>query len=116
MRGIILRLILRYGRRVTLNLPDGAVTLRAVLRPVTSKSVQSMRREMDELGTVPEGMYLLLAPPDCALAAAESVDCAGVSYLPRRVETITLGDGEYYIWGLLTRGGACDGEPAAADS
>lgn len=110
MKRAILRLIARYGRAVTLHLPQGTQTMHAMLRPVTSKSIASMHREMDELGYLPHGMYLLLAPPNCPLEQAQWVECGGEMYLPRRVERLTLAEEEYYIWGLLTKEGTGDGE------
>lgn len=105
-------LLKHYGNRTTLIFSDRETTLRAFLRPVTTKSLQSLRHEMDELGQIPGGQYLFLGPPDCGLAGAEMVVCGGVRYLPRRVETLLLGDEPCCVWGYLTRGGDEDGGAA----
>lgn len=113
MKRTIERIMRRYGAQVTLHFADGAEqTVRAFLRPVTSKSLQNMRRDFDELGQIPGGQYLFIGPADCSLAQADWVGCGGVRYLPRRAETLLLGDEVCYIWGLLTGGGEEDGGTA----
>ena len=109
MRKTIGRLLRLYGADAVLKGPDGEKTIRAVVRPVPSKSLEHSRIRFDELGVLPGGLYLFLGPADCGLREAESLEFQGETYLPRRAETLLLGEKPCYVWGLLTTGGAADG-------
>ena len=109
MRNTIERLFRLYGAETVLTLPAGEKTVRAVVRPVPGKSLEHGRIRFDELGVLPGGLYLFLGPADCGLREAETVEFRGEIYLPRRAETLTLGERPCYVWGLLTKGGTADG-------
>ena len=102
------RIIRFYGCQVTLEGPKGTKTLRAFLRPVTSRSLHNLRREMDELGMVPGGQYVFIGPADCGLEEAELVLSAGKRYAPRRVERLLIGEEAVCVWGLLAGEGGED--------
>lgn len=112
MRRDLARILRYYGCDVTVLLPDGERTVRAFLRPVTSRSLQNLRHSFDELGQIPGGQYVFIGPAGCGLEQAEAVVSQGVRYAPCRAENLLLGDETVCVWGLLTRGGDEDGGAA----
>ena len=108
MKRSLERIIRWYGCQVVLEGPDLQKTVRAFLRPVTSRSLHNLRRDVDELGTVPGGQYLFIGPADCGLEQAELVLCGGKRYAPRRVERLLLGEEAVCVWALLIGEGGED--------
>lgn len=98
MKRTVAELIRRYGDEVTAVTRDGRRTLRAVLQPITTRSLQQMRRQFGVDGEFVRGHYLMLSPQ--CVADAEYLVMDGQAFCLRRQEPIRYKGSALYWWGL----------------
>ena len=99
----------RFGNTVTIENTDGtSVTVKALLQPVTSKSVQSMRWEIQPGGEIPIGQYLYIGPAEQQFNSVDYLSMSGGEYIVRRWETIRVRDTDLFVWALCAKSGRED--------
>lgn len=99
---VVRRLLRQCGRKVTVQLPEGEISLTAYLNPLRERDD---RLGFGESGMVQQGRWLLLAPWEEgeALSAGMVVTAAGEDFLLERVEKVYFQGEPAYVWGLAVR-------------
>ena len=100
MKRTVEALLRRWGRPVAATLPDGTVTVRAILVPTLSESWKSARRLFRDAGEVPTGQFLYLGPPEPTLCTADCLEADGRKFRISRAEPIYMGDEVLYRWAV----------------
>ncbi len=109
MKQAISAVLQRYGNAVSIEKTVGdPVTVRALLQPVNTKSMQSMQEGIVPGGTIPMGQYIYVGPPSETLADAEYLTMDGVDYIVRRREIIRVRDENLFVWALCSKSGRED--------
>ena len=85
-RQVVRRLLRQCGRKVTVQLPEGEISLTAYLNPLRERDD---RLGFGESGMVQQGRWLLLAPWE--------------DFLLERVEKVYFQGEPAYVWGLAVR-------------
>ena len=108
MKGMVSKLIHRYGTDMTLTGEGKNMTVRAFFRAVNSKSWQSMESEASLLGEITRGQYVYMGPVDGAVKEGDTLILGDRSYLFRRTELYYYGNQAVYQWGLCVEKGVND--------
>ena len=103
MTRLMHRLLKRYGRPVTLVQGEQRKSLFAVLQSATSVSQHAMRRQMGDLGALPQGQYVYIGTEQLPRESYLLRD--GQVFLPKQCEPFAVGGKILYYWGLAAWGG-----------
>lgn len=109
MKQMLQAILAEYGSTVYVVPQTGtAVTVKAFLQPVTTRSWQNMQRVVRSLGEIPTGQFLYIGPTEQALTDTDVLESGGRRFRICRAETICLGEEELYVWALaMETGGEC---------
>ena len=102
------KILKRYGTGLVLKHGQQEESFRGFLQPSRSKSLQNLEMDFSELGQIPEGMYVLLAPAHMEAECGDAVVLGDKSYELRRGEKVMYGDKPLYIWALCREKGGED--------
>ncbi len=97
----------RYGRTVSLSMPDGwhSPQFRAFIQPLRYKNKMYLEGSHTEIGLYDPGYYLYIGPAahDLTRLAAGACVCAagGEHYQIDRAERVFIGEKPLYIWAIL---------------
>lgn len=103
MKKLLSRLITRWGSEVNAVFGNESLTLRCIFEPTTSRSWQNMRRQIRDLGQLPQGQFEYIGTED--LSAADYLLRGEQVYLLRRCEPIYLKNQCICYWGLAVPAG-----------
>lgn len=98
MKKLLCRLIARFGSEVTAVFGSEQRLVRCVFEPTTSRSWQNMRRQIRDLGQLPQGQFEYIGTED--LGAADYLLRGTQVYLLRRCEPVYLQNECICYWGL----------------
>lgn len=98
----------RYGTALTLLRGEESTGFQGFLHCVTSRSRQSMERQVLPLGELPRGQYVLVAPAGLGLVPGDVIRLEESSYVLRRTETVRYQDTALCCWGLCVEEGGED--------
>ena len=88
---------------------DGEIAVRAFIRPITSHSMDALRRTMHTLGEVPKGRYLYLGPAEPFAREDTVIVCGEKRLRVCRMEQMLFEDRVIYTWGVLRETGGDGG-------
>ena len=108
MRGLISRILQKYGVPAVLVHEGKSVELRIFFQPSMSKSWDSMDPIVTPLGQLPGGQDLYIGPAEQEISQWDQVSVGGHDYILRRVEVYLDHNGPIYRWGLCARKGGED--------
>lgn len=99
LRRLLLRLLRTWGSKVEVVTGKEREEISCVLQPTTSRSWQNMRRQVKDLGELPQGQFEYIGQKD--ISAADYLMRAGQLYLPRRCEPVYMANDLLCYWGLM---------------
>ncbi len=105
MESVMERIMERYGTALVWQHGSAEEVLRGFLQPVTSRSWQTLLREIAPLGEVSRGMYIFLGPVSKPVQSGDGLVLADRHYRVRRTEILYDRGGPAYIWALCAREG-----------
>ena len=103
MKNLLLRSLEQWGSELTAVFAEKTSTLRCIFQPVTSRSLQNMRRQVKDLGQLPQGQFEYLGAED--ISQVEYLERDGWIYIPRHCEPIYLSGEILCYWGLAAPAG-----------
>ena len=106
MRGVVERMMNKYGTAVRLCRNGEEWPLKAFFQSVRSKSWDFSDSDYSPLGEIPRGRYVYMGPLEPEAAVGDTIRVDGRAYLVRRSEIVRDGRGPVYCWALcLEKGG-----------
>ena len=106
MRGVVERMMDKYGTAVRLCRNGEEWPLKAFFQSVRSKSWDFSDSDYSPLGEIPRGRHVYIGPLEPAAAAGDTVWVDEKAYMVRRSEIVRDGSGPVYCWALcLEKGG-----------
>ena len=96
------------GMDLVLMKAQGAVSIRALLQVMRSKSQDNVQRAFGPLGEVPKGGYVLIAPMEPTVEVGDELRWGARLFDVRRAEPMMYGNEALYIWGLCVEKGGGD--------
>lgn len=100
MRRTVESLLARYGTDLVLVREGRERTLRAMIQPVRSTSLQSMEETATALGRLSQEQHRYIGPADGGLRSGDVLRMGEKRYQVRRVETVYGENSPLYQWGL----------------
>jgi hypothetical protein len=100
------RQLQQWGRQVTLYLPQGEITVHAMLQPLRYKNKMYLGGAYLPTGFEDGGHYLYIGERRCRLdrcPAGVQLAADGQRYLVKRAEAVYLGEEALYVWAVVRR-------------
>ena len=85
------KILSRYGSDLILHHGDDEIIFRGFLQHSGSRSWQNVEKTFGPLGSIPGGMYILLAPVSVELSEEDTIHCNSLAVTIRRLEIVTVG-------------------------
>ena len=106
MRGVVERMMDKYGTAVRLCRNGEEWPLKAFFQSVRSKSWDFSDSDYSPLGEIPRGRHVYIGPLEPEAATGDTIRVGEKAYLVRRSEIVRDGSGPLYCWALcLEKGG-----------
>ena len=102
MQGTVGKVLSQYGTTMVLQGGGAEHTVRAMLQPTFSKSMQNMEKAVSPLGISSKSQYVYTGPAEPVPEEGWQIRLGGRCYRMRKVEPVYWGDSPAFCWGLCT--------------
>ena len=102
------KLLRKYGRDIVVEREGESLVFQGFFHHTGSKDWHNMEKTYIELGQIPRGQYLVLAPVWVNLVMGDVIHCDDRRFTVRRVEAENFAQERIYSWALCVELGRED--------
>lgn len=111
MQATVEKILQKYGRDITVEREGESLVFQGFFHHTGSKDWHNMEKVYTELGQIPRGQYLVMAPNWVNLAMGDVILCDSRRFSVRRAEVEAFGQELLYSWALCVELGKEDTWP-----